>query len=76
MVLISGSILVLMWILGHDYSGHYNRLTLISVDIIGGVYCSTKLLQDIRAICYCCHCNALIAGPIKGCLRGEHCIIT
>ena len=39
MVLISGSILVLMWILGHDFSGHYNRLALMSVDIISGVYC-------------------------------------
>ena len=39
MALISGGILVLMWILGHDFSGHYNRLALISVDIISGVYC-------------------------------------
>ena len=31
-------ILVLMWILGHDFSGHYNRLALISMDIISGVY--------------------------------------
>ena len=31
----------LMWILGHDFSGHYNRLVLISVDIISGVYCIT-----------------------------------
>ena len=30
--------LVLMWILWHDFSGHYNRLALISVDIISGVY--------------------------------------
>ena len=29
-----------MWILGHDFSGHYNRLALISVDIINGVYCT------------------------------------
>ena len=28
-----------MWILGHDFSGHYNRLALISVAIISGVYC-------------------------------------
>ena len=42
MALISGGILVLMWILGHDFSGHYNRLALLSVDIISGVYCSTK----------------------------------
>ena len=34
MALISGGILLLMWILGHDFSGHYNRLVLISVDII------------------------------------------
>ena len=40
MALITGSILVLMWILGHDFSGHYNRLALITVDIISGVYCS------------------------------------
>ena len=40
MVLISVGILVLMWILGHDFSGHYNRLALISVDIISGVYCT------------------------------------
>ena len=38
MALISSGILVLMWILGHDFSGHYNRLALISVDIINGVY--------------------------------------
>ena len=40
MVLASGGILVPMWILGHDFSGHYNRLALISVDIISGVYCT------------------------------------
>ena len=40
MALIYGGILVLMWFfLGHDFSGHYNRLALISVDIISGVYC-------------------------------------
>ena len=39
MALISGGILVLIWILEHDFSGHYNRLALISVDIISGVYC-------------------------------------
>ena len=39
MAVISGGILVLMRILGHDFSGHYNRLALISVDIISGVYC-------------------------------------
>ena len=44
MALISGSILVLMWILGHDFSGHYNRLVLISVDIISGVYCINRCL--------------------------------
>ena len=27
-------------VLGHDFSGHYNRLALISVDIISGVYYS------------------------------------
>ena len=43
MALISGGILVLMWILEHDFSGHYNRLALISVDIISGVYCKKKL---------------------------------
>ena len=41
MALIPSGILVLMWILGHDFSGHYNRLALISVDIISGVYCNT-----------------------------------
>ena len=25
---------------GHDFSGHYNRLALISVDIISGIYCN------------------------------------
>ena len=40
MALISGGILVLVWILGHDFSGHYKRLVLISVDIISGVYCN------------------------------------
>ena len=39
MALISGGILVLVTILGHDFSGHYNRLALICVDIISGVYC-------------------------------------
>ena len=39
MALISSGILGLMWILGHDFSGHYNWLALISVDIISGVYC-------------------------------------
>ena len=29
-----------IWILAHDFSGHYNRLALISVDIISGVYCT------------------------------------
>ena len=42
MALISGGILVLMWILGHHFSGHYKRLALISVDIISGVYCTLK----------------------------------
>ena len=41
MALISGGILVLVGILGHDFSGHNNRLALISVDIISGVYCKT-----------------------------------
>ena len=40
MVLRSGCILVLMWNLRHDFSGHYNRLALISVDIISGFFCS------------------------------------
>ena len=40
MVLISGGILVLMWILGYDFSGHYNQLALKSVDIISRVYCT------------------------------------
>ena len=39
MALISGGILVLMWILGHDFIGHYNRLAIITMDIISGVYC-------------------------------------
>ena len=43
MALISGGDLVLMWILGHGFSGHYNRLALISVDIISGVYCTNLL---------------------------------
>ena len=38
MAYISGGILVLMWILGHDFSGCYNRLALISVDILSRVY--------------------------------------
>ena len=40
MAVISVGILVLMWILEHDFSGHYNRMALIhvSVDIISGVY--------------------------------------
>ena len=42
MALISSGILVIMWILGHDLSGHYDRLALISVDIISGVYCTYK----------------------------------
>ena len=29
-----------MWILGHDLRGHYNRLALVSVDIISGAFCS------------------------------------
>ena len=45
MALISGGILVLMWILRHDFCGHYNRLALISVDIISGVYCTTYFVQ-------------------------------
>ena len=48
MALISGGILVLMRILGHDFSSHYNRLTLISVDIISGVYCRIKE-QSLRS---------------------------
>ena len=46
MALISGGILVLMWVSGHDFSGHYNRLGLISVDIISGVYCSSCASTD------------------------------
>ena len=42
MALISGGILVLMWIFGHEFSGHFNRVALISVDIISGVYCIVK----------------------------------
>ena len=37
MALISDDILLLMWIWGHDFSGHYNRLALITVDILSGV---------------------------------------
>ena len=44
MALLSGGILVLMWILGHGFSGHYNRLALISVDIISGVCCINLFL--------------------------------
>ena len=44
MALLSCSILVLMWILGHDFSGYNNRLALITVDIISGVYCITTTL--------------------------------
>ena len=40
MALISGCTFVLMWILENDFSGHYNRLALISVDIISGIYCT------------------------------------
>ena len=40
MALISCGILVLMWILGYDFTGYNNRLALISVDIISGVYCT------------------------------------
>ena len=43
MALLSGDILVLMCILEHDFSNHYNRLALISVDIISGVYCTAML---------------------------------
>ena len=43
MALISGGILVLMRILGHDFSGHYNPLALISVDIINRVYSIKRL---------------------------------
>ena len=47
MALISGSILVLMWILGHDFSGQYNRLALIFMDIISGVYCILNLFLSL-----------------------------
>ena len=40
MALISGGILVLMWVSGHDFSGHYNLLALIFVVIISAVYCN------------------------------------
>ena len=39
MALIAGGILELMWILGYDFSGRYNRLDLTSGDIISGVNC-------------------------------------
>ena len=45
MALISGGILELMWILGQDVCGHNNRLALISVDIISGVYCIRVLIN-------------------------------
>ena len=32
-----------MWILGPGFSGRYNQLALISVDVISGVYCIAKL---------------------------------
>ena len=48
MALISGSILVLMWVLGRDFSDHYNRLVLISVDIIRGVYCIDVVLVGTK----------------------------
>ena len=37
-----------MWILGHDFSGHYNRLALISVEIISEVYCIAKNLVESK----------------------------
>ena len=48
MALISGAILVPMWILGHDFNGYYNRLALISVDIISGVCCITFDQHEIN----------------------------
>ena len=51
MALISGCIIVLMWISGHDFSGHYNRLALISVDIISGAHCTDK------SVCTVCDLN-------------------
>ena len=53
MVPISGRILVLMGILGHDFSGHYNRLALISVDIISGVYCNSQKKLGLLTDVYC-----------------------
>ena len=51
MALISGGILVLLWISGHYFSGHYNRLALISVEIISGVYCTNlSLINGISLI--------------------------
>ena len=39
---------MLIWILGHDFSGHYNRLVLIAVDIISRVYCISYVLYAWR----------------------------
>ena len=55
MVLISDCILELMRILEHDFSGHYNRLALISVDLLSGVYCtynkrSTLLNEKLHTV--------------------------
>ena len=51
LLMVAGAILFLMWILGHDFSGHYNRLALISVDIISGVYC-IGLLSYTLILCF------------------------
>ena len=56
MDLISGSILVLMWILGHDFSEHYNRLTHISVDVL-----SSALLAGTSR-------NVYPLAAVQGCL--------
>ena len=52
MALIFCGILVLMLILKNDFSGHYNRLALISLDFISGVYCkySIEILLRTRKL--------------------------
>ena len=42
-----------MWILGHDFSGHYNQLALISVDIISGVliFHGAQLTPNFFLVC-------------------------
>ena len=51
MVVLSGDTFVIKRALGLDLSSHYNRLVVISVDIINGVYCryilSVKVVDQL-----------------------------